>query len=159
MRDDEYRCQVHEVEDPEGDGTWLKGYEFVPDQKSIVHHSIIYVAPDAARPEIAQISARDELPGWTCFGLSNLNTPGVYSIGGWAPGRGSPPDPPPLSGRRALRHRVLGRSEGFPLTAYFFLGTMGTGGLARFGVVESSSASADFPYLEFAGFVMKRIPG
>jgi polyisoprenoid-binding protein YceI len=87
LRDDEYRCQVHEVEDPEGDGTWLKGHEFVPDQKSIVHHSIIYVAPDAARPEIAQISARDELPGWTCFGLSNLNTPGVYSIGGWAPGQ------------------------------------------------------------------------
>ncbi|MEM7141063.1 MAG: YceI family protein [Actinomycetota bacterium] len=85
--DDEYRCQVHEVEDPEGDGTWIKGYEFVPDQIPIVHHSIIYLAPDAARDEIARKSAEDDRPGWTCFGTSNLSTDGVVNMGGWAPGQ------------------------------------------------------------------------
>lgn len=85
--DDEYRCQVHEVDDPEGDGTWIKGYEFRPDQLSIVHHSIIYLAPDTALDEIAAKSAEDERPGWTCFGTSNLNSGGVYSMGGWAPGQ------------------------------------------------------------------------
>ncbi|MDW3219368.1 MAG: YceI family protein [Acidimicrobiales bacterium] len=84
---DEYRCQVHEVDDPEGDGTWIKGYEFRPDQKSIVHHSIIYLAPEAALDEIARKSAEDERPGWTCFGTSNLSTDGVGNMGGWAPGQ------------------------------------------------------------------------
>ncbi len=43
--------------------------------------------------------------------------------------------------------RWLSRSEGFPLTAYFFLGTMGTGAWPDSRVVEtlsSSAAAADF---------------
>ena len=45
---DDYRCFIHEVEDPEGDGEWVKGIGFEPDQLSVVHHSIIYVAPPEA---------------------------------------------------------------------------------------------------------------
>ncbi len=97
LRSDDYRCQVHEVDDPEGDGTWLRGFEFRPDQTSVVHHAIVYRVPAAAADEIAERIARDDAeeaseglrnePGWTCFGLSGLRTGGVYSIQGWAPGQ------------------------------------------------------------------------
>ena len=97
VKQDDYRCQVYEVADPEGDGNWLKGFAFVPDQASIVHHSIIYQAPAAAAGEVAaKIASEDRVeaarglsdePGWTCFGLSGLNSAGVRPILGWAPGQ------------------------------------------------------------------------
>ena len=97
VKKDDYRCQVHEVADPEGDGTWVKGFEFRPDQVSVVHHAIVYRVPAAAAAEVAaKIAAEDGIeaaegfsdePGWTCFGLSGLNSNGVYSIQGWAPGQ------------------------------------------------------------------------
>ena len=84
---DDYRCQVHEVDDPEGDGTWIRGYEFRPDVTTVVHHSIIYLAPDTALDEINERSGADGRPGWTCFGTSNLRSDGVRNMGGWAPGQ------------------------------------------------------------------------
>ena len=94
---DDYRCQVHEVADPEGDGNWVKGFEFRPDQTSVVHHAIVYRVPASAASEVkAKIAAQDRIeadsglsdePGWTCFGLSGLSSEGVYSIQGWAPGQ------------------------------------------------------------------------
>jgi polyisoprenoid-binding protein YceI len=84
---DEYRCQVHEVEDPEGDGTWVTGFEFRPDETTVVHHSIVYVAPAGALEEINGLAGSDGRPGWTCFGTSNLRSDGVYTIQGWAPGQ------------------------------------------------------------------------
>ena len=97
VKKDDYRCQVHEVADPEGDGNWVKGFEFRPDQASVVHHAIVYRVPAAAADEVAaKIAAEDKIeaaeglsdePGWTCFGLSGLNSDGVRSIQGWAPGQ------------------------------------------------------------------------
>ena len=97
VKADDYRCQVHEVADPEGDGNWVKGFEFRPDQVEVVHHAIVYRVPAAAAEEIAaRIAAEDRIeaaagfsdePGWTCFGLSGLRSQGVYSIQGWAPGQ------------------------------------------------------------------------
>ncbi|MXZ52546.1 MAG: YceI family protein [Acidimicrobiaceae bacterium] len=97
VKADDYRCQVHEVADPEGDGNWVKGFEFRPDQVEVVHHAIVYRVPAEAAAEIAaKIAAEDEIeavkgfsdePGWTCFGLSGLRSQGVYSIQGWAPGQ------------------------------------------------------------------------
>ncbi len=97
LKQDDYRCQVYEVADPEGDGNWVKGFEFRPDQTSIVHHAIIYRAPAAAAREIeAKIAAEDSTeaaeglsdePGWTCFGLSGLRMGELRSIQGWAPGQ------------------------------------------------------------------------
>ena len=97
VKKDDYRCQVHEVADPEGDGTWVKGFEFRPDQVSVVHHAIVYRVPAAAAAEVAaKIAAEDKIeaaegfsdePGWTCFGLSGLNSDGVNLIQGWAPGQ------------------------------------------------------------------------
>ena len=97
VKKDDYRCQVHEVADPEGDGNWVKGFEFRPDQVEVVHHAIVYRVPAAAAEEVAsRIAAEDRIeaaegfsdePGWTCFGLSGLQSQGVYSIQGWAPGQ------------------------------------------------------------------------
>ena len=97
VKQDDYRCQVHEVADPEGDGTWVKGFEFRPDQVTVVHHAIVYRVPAAATEEVAaKIAAEDKIeeaegfsdePGWTCFGLSGLNSDGVNLIQGWAPGQ------------------------------------------------------------------------
>ncbi len=84
---DDYRCQVYEVPDPEGDGTWITGLAFEPDQKSIVHHAIISRAPASALEEIERRSAEDDQPGYTCFAGDGLLTEGVYSIAGWAPGQ------------------------------------------------------------------------
>ena len=97
VKKDDYRCQVHEVADPEGDGTWVKGFEFRPDQVSVVHHAIVYRVPAAAAAEVAaKIAAEDKIeaaegfsdePGWTCFGLSGLYSDGVY----FDPGLGAGP--------------------------------------------------------------------
>ncbi len=97
VKKDDYRCQVHEVADPEGDGNWVKGFEFRPDQVEVVHHAIVYRVPAEAASEVAaRIAAEDRIeaaeglsdePGWTCFGLSGLRNEGVYSIQGWAPGQ------------------------------------------------------------------------
>jgi len=84
---DDYRCFIHEVEDPEGDGTWLSGIGYEPDELTVNHHSIIYLAPPEAREEAEALSGSDGKIGWECFGLSNMKTPGVRSIGGWAPGQ------------------------------------------------------------------------
>ncbi|MGB1653583.1 MAG: YceI family protein [Acidimicrobiales bacterium] len=84
---DDYRCQVYEVPDPEGDGTWITGISFEPDQKSVVHHAIISRVPASALAEIERRSAEDEQPGYECFVGEGLTSDGVYSIAGWAPGQ------------------------------------------------------------------------
>ena len=84
---DDYRCQVYAVPDPEGDGTWVTGLAFEPDQSSVVHHAIISRAPASALPEIERRSALDDQPGYECFVGQGLTTDGVYSIAGWAPGQ------------------------------------------------------------------------
>jgi hypothetical protein len=90
---DDYRCQIHEIPDPEGDGTWITGIAFEPDEESVVHHSIIYKASAEQRANADEHDGADGQPGWTCFGRSGLGSnalsdpSGVYSIGGWAPGQ------------------------------------------------------------------------
>ena len=84
---DDYRCQVYEVPDPEGDGTWITGLSFEPDQTSVVHHAIISRAPASALAEIEQRAAEDDQPGYECFVGQGLTTDGVYGIAGWAPGQ------------------------------------------------------------------------
>lgn len=84
---DDYRCLVYEVDDPEGDGNWITGFAFEPDQTAVVHHAIVYRVPAAARAEVDSMNGADGEPGWTCFGLSGLRSDGVYSIAGWTPGQ------------------------------------------------------------------------
>ena len=120
LKTDDYRCQVHEVSDPEGDGTWVKALEFRPDQTEVVHHAVIYRAPAAATDEIAaKIAAEDQAearlglpdePGWTCFGLSGLNTADRPLAGRVTPEAPTPATgglgaaaPPQAAGRKLLR--------------------------------------------------------
>ncbi len=84
---DDYRCLIHEIEDAEGDGEWVTGMAFEPDETDVVHHSIIYKVPAEGLEEAERLDGSDGRPGWTCFGRSNMQTPGVQSIGGWAPGQ------------------------------------------------------------------------
>ena len=86
-RKDDYRCQVYEVPDPEGDGTWITGFAFEPDQTSIVHHAIINRVPASALAELERRSAEDDQLGYECFVGDDLTSPGVYGIAGWAPGQ------------------------------------------------------------------------
>lgn len=84
---DDYRCIIHEIDDPEGDGTWIKGIGYEPDQLTVNHHSIIYLVPAEGREEAESLNGSDGRTGWECFGRSGMRTPGVTSIGGWAPGQ------------------------------------------------------------------------
>jgi len=83
---DDYRCQIIQVPDPEGDGTWVKGFNFEPDKAAVVHHSIVFKGPASAMDQAIALSANDPQPGWKCFGGSGLGG-GVPSIAGWAPGK------------------------------------------------------------------------
>jgi polyisoprenoid-binding protein YceI len=84
---DDYRCLVYEVDDPEGDGNWVTGFSFEPDQTAVVHHAIVYRVPASARSEVEGKDGADGQPGWTCFGRSGLRAQEVESIAGWAPGQ------------------------------------------------------------------------
>ena len=96
VRKDEYRCQVYQINTPSGEGVWVKGFQFTPDQTEIVHHAVIFRVPAAAvstvESQIANADIDEETngypdePGWTCFGLPNLLIRGMTLIQGWAPG-------------------------------------------------------------------------
>ena len=83
---DDYRCLIHEI-DTGDDGVWVTGVAFEPDKDEVVHHSILFRVPAVGRAEADALSARDEQPGWACFGLSGMATEGVGAVGGWAPGQ------------------------------------------------------------------------
>lgn len=87
-RPDDYRCVISEVPDPEGDGTWIKGYSFEPDETEVVHHSIIVsVSPDS-RDRIDELDAADEGSGFTCYGqVGAMGGVDAQGLGGWTPGR------------------------------------------------------------------------
>jgi hypothetical protein len=84
---DDYRCVVTEVPDPEGDGTWIRSMQFVPDKDEIVHHAIIAAVTADSRPAIDAYSAAEEGSGFTCYATIG-GLPGVNggNIGGWTPG-------------------------------------------------------------------------
>ena len=87
-RPDDYRCVISEVPDPEGDGTWIHGFSFEPDETEVVHHSIITAIAPESRAAIEELDAADEGSGFTCFGQVGAMG-GVKStgLGGWTPGR------------------------------------------------------------------------
>lgn len=89
---DDYRCFV--LDWPETELAYITGMGVLPDQVEIVHHLVSYIAG----PELAQTAldrdARDETPGYTCFGdpklgvdLTDLTR--LMWLGSWAPGGGA----------------------------------------------------------------------
>jgi len=92
---DEYRCLIYDL--PFDETTWIKGYEFVPDQTEVVHHAIGYKLGGEQRAAADVLAANDpENGGWTCFGGTGLPDQRVL---GWVPGLG-PREYPEGSGLR-----------------------------------------------------------
>jgi len=90
---DMYRCFVL----PAGgdQDRWVSAVDFLPGDRRSVHHIILYLDP---KGESERLDARDEGPGYTCFGgpgttagvesladVTALLSNGI-SLGGWAPG-------------------------------------------------------------------------
>ncbi|MBA2661879.1 MAG: hypothetical protein H0U74_06260 [Bradymonadaceae bacterium] len=79
---DDYRCFVV---DPglEAD-VFVNGYETLPGNPALVHHAIIYEAPQSQAAKLADLEALDDRPGYTCFGGPRVSD--VRMLSGWAPG-------------------------------------------------------------------------
>jgi mono/diheme cytochrome c family protein len=80
-RKDVYRCFV--VPTGFDADTWLKAVQIVPGNRQVVHHVIIYID---TKGEAAKLDAKDEEPGYDCYGGPGipLNVDGM--LGGWVPG-------------------------------------------------------------------------
>jgi hypothetical protein len=82
---DDYRCFA--VDWPETEGTYITGYDFVPDNVAIVHHVVAYLAPPEQVEAYAALDAQDPGAGWTCFGGPGVGLQeDAQWLGGWAPG-------------------------------------------------------------------------
>jgi polyisoprenoid-binding protein YceI len=93
-KENDYRCFVLDPELTEP--TTITGYEFLPDQLPIVHHALVYRLDGDARPALDAAEARDDDPGWECFGGINVQGTSLSPSGrggsndlvmGWAPGQ------------------------------------------------------------------------
>lgn len=107
---DDYRCQLVDlgVTDP----TFVTGFQVWPDQRQLVHHTILFLIDEEQAATFEGYDAAEEGPGWTCYGgpvpsdgsgpedldpaelAALLADPdalaerlgGVRSLGGWVPG-------------------------------------------------------------------------
>jgi polyisoprenoid-binding protein YceI/mono/diheme cytochrome c family protein len=90
----DYRCFVLDpgLTEPAA----ITGYEFLPDQVEIVHHSLVYRLDGSLREAVDAQDAAAEGPGWQCFGGINAGGAGLSPNGtgggsdlvmGWAPGQ------------------------------------------------------------------------
>lgn len=80
---DDYRCFVV---DPGLDADrFLTAYAVHPGEPRTVHHVILFAIGSALGEEMAEgLDARDETPGYTCFGGANVAD--ATLLGAWAPG-------------------------------------------------------------------------
>ncbi len=87
---DDYRCQLIEL--PFEETTFLTGLRVAPDQRALVHHTIVFgVGPDDVETYRA-LDEADDGPGYTCFG----GPMGTGSVDGGMPA--DPDEPGPLAG-------------------------------------------------------------
>lgn len=69
-RTDDYRCFILDPEFEED--TYITGYEVVPGNTAIVHHTILFLGRPEQRAEAEARSNADDQPGWTCYGGPGL---------------------------------------------------------------------------------------
>ena len=109
LEPDDYRCQLIDLELTEP--TYVTGFQVWPDQRALVHHTIMYIAGEAERETFLGYDDAEEGPGWTCYGgprpadastdsldpadLAELladpdalteRLSAIRSLGGWVPG-------------------------------------------------------------------------
>ncbi len=90
----DYRCFVL---DPKfTDTTFITGFQFLPDQRPIVHHALGFKVAASMRDDLAKLDAADPGAGWQCYaGMSGPGgaqspdgtTKGSQLIMGWVPGQ------------------------------------------------------------------------
>ena len=80
---DDYRCLLLDVTTPV-DG-FITGFSVDPDQDSIVHHVIAYLAKPDQVADYQALDAADSGPGWSCFGGPGGDD-ALSWLGGWVPG-------------------------------------------------------------------------
>jgi hypothetical protein len=84
---DEYRCFLL---DPHFTAnSWIVGSEFLPENRDIVHHAILFRVPSRDVAEAQKVDDADPGDGWTCFGDEGIKRNDLASsgwIGSWAPG-------------------------------------------------------------------------
>lgn len=80
---DDYHCFVI---DPQLDqDRFLRAFESIPGNDSIVHHVLLYSAGPDEASRIQELEDEDtSSPGYTCFGGPRLSEPTL--LGGWVPG-------------------------------------------------------------------------
>jgi hypothetical protein len=78
--DDVYRCFTIPLNS--ASDVYVRGYEVLPGNRSIVHHAILFT--DSSGASVA-LDEADPGPGYTCFGGPGFAN-GIGAIGGWAPG-------------------------------------------------------------------------
>jgi hypothetical protein len=91
---DDYRCFLLDPKVTED--SIVKSVEFIPQNKSYVHHAIMFRVTNADLPEA--IASDNKGQGWPCFGGSGLGSMlGSFLtspwISSWAPGRGKDVSP------------------------------------------------------------------
>ena len=78
---DDYRCFVLDHDFDES--IWINGMHIRPQELSVAHHALIYLASEEDDATLALLEGEDKAPGYECFGGPIV---GGQTIGGWAPG-------------------------------------------------------------------------
>ena len=94
---DDYRCQL--IEWPLEEEAYVTAFSVTPDQRAIVHHTIVFVAPPDQAESFRAMDEAEDGPGYTCFGgpsaSSAMTMQGLRSqqstgwLGSWVPGGAS----------------------------------------------------------------------
>jgi hypothetical protein len=80
---DDYRCQIYDLQLDEGG--WITGFDFVPDEPSVVHHAIGYLMSPESMERAQARDGEDGRTGWECYGGSGAGESDMFL--GWAPGQ------------------------------------------------------------------------
>lgn len=80
---DDYRCQIYDPELSETKA--LTGYDFVPDEATVVHHAIGWMLPAGSMQKALDKDASEDGAGWECYGGSGIGRDEMLI--GWAPGQ------------------------------------------------------------------------
>jgi hypothetical protein len=92
---DDYRCLL--LDTAFETDTFIAGSRVLPDRLDLVHHIIVYLAPEHRRETLEAMDAEDEEPGFTCFGDAGIQD--AQMLTGWAPGGSMLP----FDGKSAMR--------------------------------------------------------
>lgn len=90
---DDYRCFILDFDFEET--VYMTGSRVLPDQRGIVHHTLVYAIAPEAVAQVEAVDAAEEGPGYTCFGgptNAGSSSGGMASpslpelVGAWVPG-------------------------------------------------------------------------